>query len=349
MKYSVILLLTCFVLQGCSQLHIQPSTPEARLDKLLEQEKYHNARLLLAHQNDKALVKHYTSALNMLEPKKINEIIRISDEAIEEQQWFRAKQIVENGMHLIGQKQELKKQLQKIVDLRNQHIRTHQNSLLLKRAHFLLQQYSDIEAIAEALPRNRAMQIEYRNLKQDMKTSARQLYELAQTTLEQGDAGKALRVANLSYQLHADIDTRELLIQLEEDRRKNRSEQQTQASEARSKHVDSLIMACDQAMTDGNLLSAKTLLEQIKQTSPNPSDWLLRQKRLDTRIAQQVQNALDEGQVLYSEGFIQEAVDLWTKTEKLDPDNETLKEYISRARRFLENIEKLSDQTSPSE
>jgi tetratricopeptide (TPR) repeat protein len=63
--------------------------------------------------------------------------------------------------------------------------------------------------------------------------------------------------------------------------------------------------------------------------------------RLRTRLAPEVENLVESGRQYYLQEDLQSALDQWRRALLVDPDNARAKDYVERASRLLENLEKL--------
>lgn len=68
--------------------------------------------------------------------------------------------------------------------------------------------------------------------------------------------------------------------------------------------------------------------------------------RIRERLAPQVEELIESGRVYYLQEDLQSALDQWRKALLIDPDNERASEYVERATRLLENLERLRSDPS---
>ena len=77
---------------------------------------------------------------------------------------------------------------------------------------------------------------------------------------------------------------------------------------------------------------------QLRAADREVVQW---QSELQAAIRQQIALGIQKGQALYSQGRIQQALDIWRATARLDPENRVLQEHIRRAERFLGYLQRL--------
>ena len=80
-----------------------------------------------------------------------------------------------------------------------------------------------------------------------------------------------------------------------------------------------------------------------KQNSRNRTSIKLR-KELDKRYRQGIDQKIAAGRKLYSNGKIQEALDVWNSLLEINPDNQKLQGHIDRAERVLKKLQRLSNE-----
>ena len=68
--------------------------------------------------------------------------------------------------------------------------------------------------------------------------------------------------------------------------------------------------------------------------------WALQlRQRIETRVAE----GIKQGQALYSQGHLRQALSVWEQTADLDPGNQELQEHINRVERFLNKLTELHE------
>ena len=90
--------------------------------------------------------------------------------------------------------------------------------------------------------------------------------------------------------------------------------------------------------------SAQTSLKEARHLARTSSDkqWLATaNEQLQNKINRSVQNYIKQGQVQYSKGNIDKAIEAWNKGLALDPENRTIKDSLSRANKFKETYDRL--------
>jgi hypothetical protein len=105
-----------------------------------------------------------------------------------------------------------------------------------------------------------------------------------------------------------------------------------------------LIAELKQGYSQDNLKRARQQLNVLeKQNNRNRTSIKLR-KELNKRYRQGIDQKIAAGRRLYSDGKIQEALDIRNSLLEIDPDNQKLQEHIDRAERVLAKLQRLSNE-----
>lgn len=94
-----------------------------------------------------------------------------------------------------------------------------------------------------------------------------------------------------------------------------------------------------EALEAGRLLDVQKRLEVLQRRHPDND----RLQALALELNGRVRQAIEKGKVLYSEGKVEQALELWREMQPLDPENIELRSSISRAEKVLQNLRVLSD------
>jgi tetratricopeptide (TPR) repeat protein len=107
--------------------------------------------------------------------------------------------------------------------------------------------------------------------------------------------------------------------------------------------VNADLSRAEELLQAGRYGEAETLLARVRASDPdNPLAHEL-QERLRAEVTRQTQRYGEEADRLYAEGRIAEAARAWQRSLELDADQPAVRERLERARRVLENLERLRD------
>lgn len=98
------------------------------------------------------------------------------------------------------------------------------------------------------------------------------------------------------------------------------------------------------AFEENRLLDAKKMLSKAIKQYPDNSSILSEQAALNEKINQKVISAKTVGENLYSNGDIEQALELWREVLPLVPDDLDLISNIERAERILNKVNKLKEE-----
>jgi tetratricopeptide (TPR) repeat protein len=107
-----------------------------------------------------------------------------------------------------------------------------------------------------------------------------------------------------------------------------------------------------------DLEAARKTLEQLRQLDPfDPTyeteerelraairvEWRRREARIRESLAGEVDGLVEAGRDAFRNEQLETALDLWRRALLIDPENERIQAYISRAERQLESLERLRE------
>ena len=92
----------------------------------------------------------------------------------------------------------------------------------------------------------------------------------------------------------------------------------------------------------GWLVAAKQTLVELRLLVPDDKEVRGWATALQANIDEQVAQGIREGQALYSNGKLEEALTTWQIAAELDPDNAVLQGHIARAERFIQKLQRLN-------
>jgi tetratricopeptide (TPR) repeat protein len=132
------------------------------------------------------------------------------------------------------------------------------------------------------------------------------------------------------------IQQQQALAQAQEQQRRREKRQQTVALKDQYRDLTAA----------GWLVAAKQTLAQLHLLAPDDPEALVWGRQLQAAIHNKVAQGIREGQSLYSNGKLEEALNTWQGAAVLDPDNPILQGHIARAERFIQKLERLNSNKS---
>lgn len=233
-------------------------------------------------------------------------------------------------------------------------------SLLIERAMWLLQSRSVLEELVNLEPRNTTAQAKLDEVRSEAQSLAAQLSQLgiaalAAKHLEQAE--RSLTMADRLYPIAENILALERLDraqhELNQEKRKQRlREEQEQARRETEKRKQSLqaveerqqqqsrrlVEEINAALNKGDLRRAQTLLEQLRSSDKKHPQIPTLGQALAVAIATRVDDLLEKGNVLYSNGEIEQAKSVWEEALVLNPGSTRARARVARAQQVLNNL-----------
>lgn len=124
------------------------------------------------------------------------------------------------------------------------------------------------------------------------------------------------------------------------------TERERTAEQARQKHqrerYRELAGQFRKALADDDLRSAQQLLPKMRTAGGGSDAVASAAKELSGRIERRVESLVERGRDEYTRGNLDTAISAWNEALQLEPDSVELKNRIARARRFRDNVERLS-------
>ena len=92
--------------------------------------------------------------------------------------------------------------------------------------------------------------------------------------------------------------------------------------------------------SDNGIVAAKNALQELALLGV---DTQKKQQLLEKRTRQLVDAGIKMGKRLYSKGDIEQALKKWTEIQVFAPNDLQLKEYIAKAEKFIDNINRFNE------
>ena len=209
--------------------------------------------------------------------------------------------------------------------------------MLLKRAYALIE-YEDVYHKLDLLaPNDRSAQNDIRRHKSEKQEVANHLIVCSEYALSKRNYALAEECLQLSSQLINTEAVRTLLI---------RTKNKRKALENK-KRAEELLATYKSAYTAGDLPKARFHINTLITLQPDHPTAIQLKASLDKEIKTLLDKGIADGRELYSKNNIKDALKIWQKLFKIDPDNEELKKLISRAKKVSKKIDTLT--TSPAQ
>lgn len=283
------------------------------------------------------------------------DVIRRANALKKNDDWYGAEQLLANAAGILPASQPLTtalRQLSQQSQLREARVRM---ELEIHRGEQLLKDTEAYRQLRQLKGPGVLTWLELKNFQRKRRASAQALQEHAQQALARQDYSLAKRALTIAQGLYGDdlpqdsgqraqlernlaLATRQL--------RPVRSKPQMRPVKRSEESEDKVPVAdLQHALDNDDLLSARQHLEQLQHQSPQHPQLPPLQIQFETQLHARIQSAIQQGNNLYSQGNIEQALAVWRKASILAPDNVQLLANIARAEKVLQNLRALSPPT----
>lgn len=214
-------------------------------------------------------------------------------------------------------------------------------AILTARGRFLLETRPYEKSLAEAGNGSFFAERRYRAFCSKVEETAAKLYEAGLEEFEEKNISRAKEALLISNRLSPDKEASKLLSKIWKQRAAEYEEARSIEAARSQQKWAGLEADFRKSMQAGNLARARKIAGEMEEIDQEKAASFTR--HLDQRIEWEVQTQLSRGRMLYVQGYLREAVNVWQEALKLKPDDPELKQNISRAETFLENMDRWGD------
>ncbi|WP_299591887.1 hypothetical protein [uncultured Microbulbifer sp.] len=276
------------------------------------------------------------------------EVINTASGLEQQDDWHGAQQVLSSAARILPESRALltaQTQLETRRQLREERVRM---DLEIHRGEQLLKDVEAYQRLHKLKGPGLMNWLELKNFNRKRRASAKDLQEHAQAALgrrEYALAQRGLEVARGLYGDDLQPDSGELE-KIESDlaltRQKLSPPKRRPARVSPVKDNKVAILKLQEALSAGELIEAQKYLQELQQRSPAPSQLRPLQIQYQAQLDARVNGAIQQGGELYSQGKIEQALDVWREARNLAPENVELQSNIARAEKLLENLRALS-------
>jgi len=333
------------VLSGCTQFYARQGNVDAQIDTWVENHQYDRAlETIAALEPEHEQYAELRQRTGVIEAKRETYIEETLDEAQQferEQEWAEAVKVLDRALFNLPDAPELRAQRQEYEERRLASVHESEQSILLARGRYLLAIRNSEENLLKASPDNFFAQQRYRRFQEDLKQVSRELYVVGKQSLYENDTPTAIQALSLSNRLAPNDLSQELLTSIQQAARADRTAARQEQAAVAERQWPVLESSFRQALQLNDLLGARRLVSEMKEINTEaaePFDELLQE-----RIDREANALLERGRLLYGQGFLQEALEVWQEALQLKPDDPELQASAQRAETFLKNLDRWGD------
>lgn len=340
------------LLPACSLIPIQQQELEGFPSDTLQQVRQESAKLDQLQSLDTATaaqqqqINQLQSSLRQFERNVIHTASRLE----KQDDWHGAARVLQGAVNAVPGSRVLNNAQQQFSERRQLREEQVRMELAIQRGEQLLKEAEAYQHLQQLNGPDVLTWLELKNFHRKCRGSAQALQQYAKQALLREDYALAQRGLKVARQLYGSDLLQDAVQREEIDQDLALAHQQLRQTRQASistpaKDYKAPVEELQQALDTRDLLSARQHLNRLQQESPQDPQLLPLQSQYQAQLNTQVEAAIKRGNDLYSEGKIEQAVEIWREANALDPSNVELLTNIARAEKVLENLRALS---SPS-
>lgn len=354
-RIIVILIMTCLFLSftGCTGFRARHMAIDSRIDKLIDSNHYDKALEIISeippdHEKYDELTQRGL-AIKKIRQEQINDFLSEARACENDQDWSGAVAIIDKALNRFPGEPVLDMMREKYERFRNERIRKSRSSIQLARARYLADIREDEEMLLQATAGDRFAHRRYQKYQREVKQLSDELHGIGKAALDADNVQSAIEALSLSVRLYPNEKSQSLLsgIHLEQ-RDESGTDKQNVAREDTDPAISDiekqwfkLEASFNLALQMNDLISARQLFMEMVGLDPEEAES--HKEILNRRIDRKTKTLQARGRLLYGQGFIREALDVWQEALLLKPDYPELLQNIHRATTFLDNLDRWKD------
>jgi acetolactate synthase regulatory subunit len=359
MKYGlpkIAALILVAALSACSTMPVGPERV-ARVDELVARREFAKAEALLANIDARdpafeALVVRRRAIRPLVVQFEENTVARVAElKALDE--WPRAETLLYEALQKLPDSEALQIAEQRFYADRGERLDQIDREISLLRGEHLAAKAPLVEMAEEVHPKGIKTRWKSFLHGREAQQLAEELARCGEHALEEARYELAESCLKMASTLTDDAATSAQLAALQQRRADEQAqavaraeaerEAETAARTARkTEKVDQLKARYRDLVEAGWWAAAKEVLAELQAQTPKDPDVIAWSQDLEKVVADRVQANIEEGQSLYSRGYLHEALAVWQDAAKLAPENTVLQAHISRVERFIAKLERLN-------
>lgn len=333
-------------LTSCAYIYSKSDNVAAKVSKLSENKRFGLALDTLEFiQPD-----HFNYIFLMTEKKRVSLLASQYEkksliQAINQEKlkhWADAMNTYDTALSNIPKSKKLKKARSKFIANRDKYLNQLKNKLLVSKAKTLSKKTATTKEIAQVNPKDTKAKNLLSSHIREVKLTANKLIICAEDGLKNKDLQLAQECLTLASNLSTSTITSKKIKTLKKALKKARHTR----SNAHKKSIKTISTQLSQVKTNSELIRYRNEILTIYRHDKSNTRIIKLKKALDSRISVAVSAGIKEGQDLYSQGRIQQALNQWNEILQLAPSNHKLIDYIDRGERVLKKLHSLSNNST---
>ncbi|MBN1378969.1 MAG: hypothetical protein JXA04_07015 [Gammaproteobacteria bacterium] len=352
----IVLLLASLFLTACATIP-QPDTEQTALSKKsLQRAGDVAAELVTLQQKQQPSQTDYRRRAKLREQlwQFEREVIRTAIRLEQNDDWIEAEKVFKHATKAVPDSHILRSARYQFADRRAIREEVLRAELAIHQGEQLLQNAGAYDSLQRVTPLKFLTWVEVNAYERRRLSSAATLKRFADKALKRDDFYLARRCLSLSFRLHNDDEVKQKLMLADAyisrvrqriDSKSNSSVKPARAVAATGKpDAELLVGEFYHALQKDDFHHAKRYMSELRLTYPQHRNLVSMSSQYKLRLNRCVNDAIEKGKVLYSEGKVKQALRVWRDAERLAPNNVELLSGIARAEKVLQNLKALSAQ-----
>jgi hypothetical protein len=346
LRHIIVFIFSFAIFNGCAYMYTFDKDLDSKIQEWVKEHEYTKALDVLSH------IKKGHSQYTLLQKRK-QEVeqaaarfekvkLREIDAHIAAQDWQAAENSLNYSMAKLPDSKKLQAEYNKFIKQRGQYLKGLYYQLYINKAEWLVKNKDVQQELARTLPDDNATQKAIQKHKQEIEKVYQQLLICGIEGMNIDDLEMAEQCYLLADELKPSQDIQNTIIDIQAKLAKRQKNKPLLLSERGKK----LLEKAKATLKQGDLKVTLKAYRRIPTKDKKHALVTAFKQELDSRIKENVTQSIELGRKLYSQGQIEQALAVWNDVRELAPDNDYLISYIDRARRVLENLEKLKKQES---
>ena len=339
--------LLLLVLPGCAFLYSFDSDVDKQVDIWMEQHEYTKVLDTLkyirpSHSKYQLLLAKRQQALEQAKQFEQQQIVK-SKNLIEKEQWHEAEMTLNNAIEKLPDSQPLQLAYQDFIKQRAKYLKSLYYQLYINKAEWLVKNKDVQHELNRTIPEDKKTKQAMDDFRKDSQYVYQQLMICGLEATNISDLELAEQCYLLANELQPSAALQSTITEIQAKLARN----QKQKPQGLSQQGRNLLDKSKQAMQAGNLKMALNHYNKIPSSDKNHALVKAYSEEMNHRIHDNVNQGIELGRKLYTQGEVEQALAVWNKLRELDPDNEYLLSHIERAEHVLDKVKKLRQQQKP--
>ncbi len=342
----IILVIIQLSLTNCAYIYSKSDNVAGKVDNLAKQQNYGLALETL----DYIDTDHFNYTFLMTEKKRIRRLAnQYENKSLEKavnfsnaKKWAAAMHIYDEALANLPRSNKIKNARDKFISKRNKYLKQLKNKLLVSNAKTLSKKTATTKEIAQVNPNDRKAKKNLSSHIREVKLTANKLIICAEDSIKNKDIQLAEECLSLASNLSVSDTANKKIKAL-------KSKILKEKNSRRKSHKKSIITISKnlaQVKTNLELIRYKKEILKLYQQDKSNKKIVKLKNELETRISLILNKGIKQGQNLYSQGRIKQALNHWNELHQLKPSNTKLNDYIHRAQKVLKKLQSLSNSTN---